>query len=200
MSTNPIDLNNVVAKGYQSKGLSPIAVETENSKEVSEIKASQPRLDTIELGNAKQNDIGAYTIDGKKLSEIKQDFANHNETFKKMVRVMIEKQGHSVNKIMKALSEGKEVNITVTVDSDTQKAAQDAISEDGYWGADKTSERILDFAKTLSGGDKTKIENLRNGFLEGFEKAKEAFGGELPEIAQQTYDKVIAGFDAWGNE
>ncbi|HEY5555703.1 hypothetical protein [Acetobacterium sp.] len=200
MSTNPIDLNNVVAKGYQSKGLSPIAVETEGSKEVSEIKASQPRLDTIELGNAKQNDIGAYTIDGKKLSEIKQDFANHNETFKKMVRVMIEKQGHSVNKIMKALSEGKEVNITVTVDSDTQKAAQDAISEDGYWGANKTSERILDFAKTLSGGDKTKIENLRNGFLEGFEKAKEAFGGELPEISQQTYDKVIAGFDAWENE
>ena len=198
MSTNPIDLNNVVAKGYQSKGLSPIAVETEGSKEVSEIKASKPRLDTIELGTTKQSDTGTYTIDGKKLSEIKQDFVNHNEAFKKMVQVMIEKQGYSVKGITKALSEGKEV--TITVDSETQKAAQAAISADGYWGADKTSERILDFAKALSGGDKTKIENLRNSFLEGFQKAKEAFGGELPEISQQTYDKVIAGFDAWGKE
>jgi len=157
-------------------------------------------LDTIEFVTTKQNDAGTYTIDGKKLSEIKQDFTDHNETFKKMVRVMIEQQGHSVSKIMKALSEGKDVDITVTVDSDTQKAAQDAISEDGYWGANQTSERILDFAKTLSGGDKTKIENLRNAFLDGFKQAKKAFGEALPEISQQTYDKVKAGFDAWEKE
>ncbi|MGV8906232.1 MAG: hypothetical protein ACOH15_06520 [Acetobacterium sp.] len=200
MSTNPIDLNNVIAKSYQPKAVSPISGDTEDSKETLITKPLEQKLDTIEFGTTKQNDTGSYTIDGKKLSEIKQDFMDHNETFKKMVRVMIEKQGHSANKIMKALSEGKDVDITVTVDPDTQKAAQDAISEDGYWGANQTSERILDFAKTLSGGDKTKITNLRNAFLEGFEQAKKAFGGELPEISQQTYDKVKAGFDAWENE
>lgn len=198
MSTNPIDNKNVIAQGYPSKNLSPIAGETEASKEVLTNKPVQPRLDIIELGTSKQSDIGTYTIDGKKLSEIKQDFINHNETFKEMVRVMIEKQGYSVKGISKALGEGKEV--TITVDSDTQKSAQDAISEDGYWGVNKTSERILDFAKTLSGGDKSKIETLRSAFAEGFDKAKEAFGGKLPEISQQTYDKVMAGFDAWEKE
>lgn len=198
MSTIPIDLNSVIAKGYPSKGLSPIVGETEDLKEVLITKPVQPRLDTIELGTAKPSDNGTYTIDGKKLSEIKQDFANHNETFKEMVRVMIEKQGYSVKGITKTLSEGKE--IIITVDSETQKSAQNAISEDGYWGVNKTSERILDFARTLSGGDKSKIENLRNAFLDGFEKAKEAFGGVLPEISQQTYDKVKAGFDAWEKE
>ena len=58
----------------------------------------------------------------------------------------------------------------------------------------------VDFAKALSGGDKSKIETLRNAFKEGFESAKEAFGGELPEISQQTYDKVMQGFDDWAKE
>jgi hypothetical protein len=86
------------------------------------------------------------------------------------------------------------------VDSETQAAAQEAISEDGYFGVNKTSERIIEFAKALSGGDKSKIESLRNAFEEGFESAKEAFGGELPEISQQTYDKVMQGFDDWAKE
>lgn len=198
MSTNPIDVNSTIPKGIQFKASSPVTGESETTKEVMSNKSLQPRLDVIELGNAKQDDMGTYTIDGKKLSEIKKDFSNHNESFKKMVRALFEKQGCKVNEILKALSEGKEV--TIKIDSKTQETAQEAISEDGYWGVSKTAERILDFAKTLSGGDKTKIETLRNAFLEGFDKAKEAFGGTLPEISQQTYDKVSEGFDAWEKE
>ena len=42
----------------------------------------------------------------------------------------------------------------------THSAGQKDIAEDGYWGVEKTSDRILDFAKALSGGDKDKADEL----------------------------------------
>ena len=35
----------------------------------------------------------------------------------------------------------------LTVDADTIAQAKKDIAEDGYWGVEKTSDRILDFAK-----------------------------------------------------
>lgn len=155
-------------------------------------------LDQISLGNKGQEDFGTYKIDTKKLAQIKQDFHKNTESFKVMVRSMIEKQGGNVSDVLKALARGEEVNITV--DADTKLSAQEAISEDGYWGVNQTSERILEFAKTISGGDKSKIDTLINAFKEGFEAAREAFGGKLPEISQKTFDKVMEGFEAWKAE
>lgn len=198
MNTNSIDANKLMAQNLQIKGMTQNADAKAEPQDVEKIKPVLPRLDSIELGNATSKDVGTYTVDRKKIDEIKQDFAKNTESFKKMVEAMLEKQGKKVSEVLKALSEGKDVDITV--DSETQAAAQEAISVDGYWGVDKTSERIVDYAKALSGGDKSKIEVLKNAFIEGFDKAKEAFGGELPEISQQTYDKVMKGFDAWEKE
>ena len=198
MNIKPMDNNTIVTKNTQAKGSSQTTGAPESIKETENVKIQQPRVDTLELGNSKNEDLGTYTVDRKKLNEIKQDFTKNTESFKKMVRLMLEKQGSKTNEILKNLSEGKEV--TVTVDSETQIAAQDAVSEEGYWGVSSTAERILDFAKTISGGDKSKIDLLRDAFEEGFSKAKEAFGGQLPEISQLTYDKVKEGFDAWEKE
>jgi len=198
MNIKPMDNNTIVTKNTQAKGSSQTTGAPESIKETENVKIQQPRVDTLELGNSKNEDLGTYTVDRKKLNEIKQDFTKNTESFKKMVRLMLEKQGSKTNEILKNLSEGKEV--TVTVDSEAQIAAQDAVSEEGYWGVSSTAERILDFAKTISGGDKSKIDLLRDAFEEGFSKAKEAFGGQLPEISQLTYDKVKEGFDAWEKE
>ena len=198
MNIKPMDNNTIVTKNTQAKGSSQTTGAPESIKETENVKIQQPRVDTLELGNSKNEDLGTYTVDRKRLNEIKQDFTKNTESFKKMVRLMLEKQGSKTNEILKDLSEGKEV--TVTVDSEAQIAAQDAVSEEGYWGVSSTAERILDFAKTISGGDKSKIDLLRDAFEEGFSKAKEAFGGQLPEISQLSYDKVKEGFDAWEKE
>jgi hypothetical protein len=155
----------------------------------------QLQTDQISLGNKNQENFGTYKVDAKKLAKIMQDFNKNTETFKLMVQNMIEKQGGKVNQVLEALANGEEV--LIEVDAETRAQAQDAISENGYWGVEQTSARILEFAKTISGGDPSKIDTLVNAFKEGFEKAKEAFGGELPEISQQTYDKVMEGFEAW---
>jgi hypothetical protein len=198
MNTNAIDANKSLNQAIQTKGITQNADVKVEPEAADKVQPVVQKLDSIELGTATSEDIGTYTVDRKKINEIKQDFARNTESFKKMVAAMLEKQGLKVNQVLKDLAEGKDVEITV--DSETQASAQEAISEDGYYGVNKTSERIIDFAKALSGGDKSKIETLRNAFKEGFESAKEAFGGELPEISQQTYDKVMQGFDDWANE
>ncbi len=82
-----------------------------------------------------------------------------------------------------------------TVDAATKAQAQADIAEDGYWGVNATSDRIVDFAVALAGEDPDKLEEMRSAFLQGFNKAKETWGGELPEISQRTYDAVMEKFD-----
>lgn len=82
-----------------------------------------------------------------------------------------------------------------TVDAATKAQAQADIAEDGYWGVNATSDRIVDFAVALAGDDPDKLEEMRSAFLKGFNKAKETWGGELPEISQKTYDAVMEKFD-----
>ena len=59
----------------------------------------------------------------------------------------------------------------------------------------QTSQRILDFAVALTGGDPSKIEAMRDAFKKGYEMAEKAWGGELPDICKDTYDAVFKGFD-----
>jgi len=75
--------------------------------------------------------------------------------------------------------------------------AQEAISENGYWGAKAVSQRILDFAKSISNGDPSKIDILRNAVEKAFSEVKEKLGGWLPEVSQRTYELVMKGFDEW---
>ena len=83
------------------------------------------------------------------------------------------------------------------ISPEDQAAAQEAISEDGYWGVKQTSERIVSFAKALVGGDPSRIEEMRDAFVKGYQAAEKAWGGSLPEISRQTYDAVMKLFDEW---
>lgn len=87
-----------------------------------------------------------------------------------------------------------------TVDAATKAQAEADIAEDGYWGVNQTSDRIVDFAKALCGGDPDKIDEMKDAFEKGFKQAKSTWGDELPEISQKTYDAVLEKFDAWKQE
>ncbi len=87
-----------------------------------------------------------------------------------------------------------------TVTEAAKLQAQEDISEDGYWGVEKTSERILDFAKALSGGDVSKADELLDAFKKGYEQATGAWGKDLPDISKETYKAVEEKFAAWKKE
>lgn len=75
----------------------------------------------------------------------------------------------------------------------------EADSED-FWGAEKTAQRILDFAKSLSGGNADAFETLRNAFEKGFGESEKIWGDKLPDVCYDTYDLVQKGFDEWEQE
>ena len=86
-----------------------------------------------------------------------------------------------------------------TIDEAAKAKAQEAISEDGYWGVEQTSQRIVDFAKALAGDDASKADELLSAFKKGYEQATKSWGRDLPDISKQTYDAVEKKFEAWKN-
>jgi hypothetical protein len=77
----------------------------------------------------------------------------------------------------------------------TPEDATELISEDGYFGVDKTSQRIVDFAINAFGNDPTKLDQMKDAIEKGFQEAAAVFGGKLPEISHQTYAAVIEKLD-----
>ncbi len=85
------------------------------------------------------------------------------------------------------------------VDAETKAQAQADIAEDGYWGVEQTSDRILDFAKALAGNDSSKAQELLDAFKKGYEQAEKTWGGKLPDISKRTYEAVEKKFNDWMN-
>lgn len=146
-----------------------------------------------------------YKPDYKKISAMKTQQTQNFAAFEQMVTKLFAKQGKKVDDFFQSILDGKGTNLRdqiaeLEVDEETAQWAQEAIGEDGVWGVDAVSGRILDFAKALSGGDPSKIDTLRAAVEKGFGQAESQWGGKLPEISQKTYDKVMAGFDEWANE
>ena len=77
----------------------------------------------------------------------------------------------------------------------SKEEASDLVSEDGFFGVNQTSERIANFVINGAGGDEGLLRAGRQGMLEGFKMAEEMWGGELPEISQQTMQKAVEMVD-----
>ncbi len=132
------------------------------------------------------------------IAQMKADTEARMTQLTDLVKKMMSQQGQTIglaDDMWKFLAKGD-----FEVDADTKAQAQADIAEDGYWGVEQTSERILDFAKALSGGDASKADLLLDAFKKGFEEATGAWGQDLPEISQKTYEAVEEKFAAWKAE
>lgn len=84
-------------------------------------------------------------------------------------------------------------------DEKTRAKAAEAISENGEWGVEAVSDRLVAFAKAISGNDKTKVGELKAAIAEGFKEAERILGGKLPEISQKTYEETMRKLDEWSS-
>lgn len=138
-------------------------------------------------------------VPGKKIANpdmvnfLKSESAARTEQLRQLVSQLICGQGKALgtaDDMWKFLAEGK-----FTVDPATKAQAQADIAEDGYWGVEATSDRIVDFAVALAGNDPDKLEEMRAAFEKGFKQATSTWGKNLPDISQRTYDAVQQKFD-----
>ncbi len=88
----------------------------------------------------------------------------------------------------------------IDLNSLSQEDAQALIAEDGYFGVDQTSDRIVHLATGIAGGDATRLDAIKQGVEKGFQEALDAFGGWLPDISHQTYDAVMKKLDEWAGK
>ena len=94
------------------------------------------------------------------------------------------------------VGEGKTVNL----EDLTPDEAAKLVADDGYWGVEQTSDRIVEFATSLAGGDPALLEKIKEGVVKGFEMAKKDFGMELPEISRKTFEAVMRKLDEWAQQ
>ncbi len=134
-----------------------------------------------------------YKPDTALINKLKADADARTSQLRSLVEQMMGKQATTygnANDIWSFLRSGN-----YTVDPATKAQAQADIAEDGYWGVTQTSDRIIQFATALTGGDPDKIEAMRDAFKKGYAQAEKTWGGSLPEISQKTYDAVMEKFD-----
>jgi hypothetical protein len=185
-----------------SKATSSKASEKEEVKEPSN-SSTKEIIDTLEITNTGSKTT--YKADTETIKKAIEEADMKYGLLKDLVTKLFTKQG---NKGVEAnwdalIASGKlgDALKNITVDEDTKLQAQKDIAEDGYWGVKQTSQRTLDFAKALTGGDPSKADSMLDAYKKGFKDAENAFGGEgkLPKICYDTYDAVIKGFDEWKN-
>ncbi len=84
---------------------------------------------------------------------------------------------------------------TIDLGTLSPEAAKELVSDEGYFGVEKTSQRIVDFAINAFGNDPTRLTQMKDAIEKGFKEAADVFGGMLPEISHQTYAAVMDKLD-----
>ena len=185
----------VNTKSYEAKSKDTGASKAEGRKDVYGDAAVYER--SAEAGTVSAKNM---TVDRDALvAQLKADSEKQVSSLMDIVKKTISGQGKAIgmastDDMWKFLASGN-----FTVDAETKAQAQKDIAEDGYWGVEKTSDRIVDFAKALSGGDEKKADELIGAFKKGFEEATKTWGKTLPDISQRTYDRVLEKMDNWKN-
>lgn len=173
-------------------------VDTNNSKVTDKTEKKDSAV-TYEKTSEKDRDSSKqiYKPDLDVVQKMKSESEARSAQLRNLVEQMLTKQGTAFNNgtnIYDLLRTGK-----VTVDPATAAQAKEDISEDGYWGVKQTSDRLVSFAKALTGGDPSKADEMIAAFKKGYEQAAKSWGGELPGICKQTYDVTIEKLTEWKN-
>lgn len=197
MSVNGITSTSTAYEAYQAS--QPVKTNTETA--AANVTATEDVAAVYEPSKESETSKSQsvnYAQNTELVNKLKADAEAHTQQLQNIVQQLMTKQGqtyNTANDIWKFLASGN-----FTVDVATKEQAEKDIAEDGYWGVEQTSDRIIDFAKALTGGDPSKIEDMREAFKKGYEQAEKTWGGELPEISKKTYDAVMEKFDKMAEE
>jgi hypothetical protein len=201
MSVNGVTSNQVTAAYNYSATEN---VKADAASESTKVESSSPAADAGAVYEPSKESASAstgkttYKPDTNLINKMKADADARTAQLRSLVEKMMTGQADTYGKANDIWSFLRKGNYTV--DPATRAQAQADIAEDGYWGVNQTSDRIIDFAKALTGGDPDKIEDMRDAFEKGFKKAGKTWGGDLPDISQRTYDAVMEKFDKMAEE
>ncbi|MHA6259967.1 hypothetical protein ACXYMX_08625 [Sporosarcina sp. CAU 1771] len=173
------------------KSSEPASVRQDTVKENE--RSNNKQIDKYIPSNKEQSVVyekPTYKVDTNTINRLKAESEKAYEHLRNLVHELLERQGLKFNDVA---SEDKEF----FVDDQSRLEAQQAIGEGGAYSPEMVSDRIVEFANAISGGDKSKFDQLKNAIEDGFKEAKEMLGGVLPDISQKTYDLVMEKLNEW---
>jgi len=178
----------------------------DNNKQTTKMSSSEGHKETnlvaasyeSTVKSQEEKKLDSYTVDLEKVKAMKEETdLRMLELFKDTTLKTSLKQLGGVRGILEKLRNGEKVTLEIEFTAEDVEQAKIDVAEGGYWSAEETSSRLVDFAKALSGGDPEKAAMLKDSFVEAFKEIEEMFGGELPELSYETYDLTMSKFDAW---
>lgn len=172
------------------------AAKTNTSKDANTTNSavSAKEYDGVIYEPSSSNATHAY--DKTIVDKLKQDAEERTSQLRSLVEDMFTKQGttYDDSTFWNMIREGN-----YQVDPEVAAKAAEDVSEDGYWGVKQTSERMVSFAKAITGGDTSKAAAMKAAIKEGYKAAAKMWGGELPEISKKTLEATMKGIDDWVN-
>jgi len=130
-----------------------------------------------------------------KLDELWRDTNHAGEAVRKLIASALGKDDASGQGFWAVRAKG------IKLSEADRAQAQEMISEDGFFGVKKTTERIMDFAKAMvgEGASDAQIENMRKAVQKGFDEVARMFGGfdKLPQVTKDTHAAIMQAFDDW---
>lgn len=136
-----------------------------------------------------------YTKDSATVERLKQDAEMRKQRLIELVQKSLGKQAgtfQTLSDMFQAIKDGK-----VKVDPNAVEQAKKDVAEDGYWGVKQTSDRLVEMAKALSGGDASKADEMMAAIEKGFNQATKSWGGELPDICKDTLAAAKEKLTQW---
>ena len=164
------------------------AVSTKNAEtaETAEAVSTNAEAATFEADGGRSYSSATrtgYTVDADTIERLKSE---NEARMANLVQQMLGKQ-ISKNNILEAIGSGK-------FSAEDIAQAQKDTAEDGYWGVEQTSDRLVKFAVALTGGDPDKLDGMIAAFEKGYGEAEKQWGGTLPELAQRTREATLKKF------
>lgn len=196
-----MDLNTISSNvGYAASTYkSSVAGKTDTAKETNSKDAAvvyEKSGESVKSDSAKKK----YQVDTATIDKLKADADARTAQLRSIVEQLISKQADTAGKSgLWELFTPENIEKS-DISPETIAQAKEDVAEDGYWGVKQTSERILDFAKALTGGDPSKIDEMKKAIEKGFAAAEKMWGKELPEISKQTHEAVMKGLEDWANQ
>jgi len=185
-------------------------IKNEQAKSSAAVQNADKKSSTLKETNQKENVQDEYiqsektTTDTTKqiykrdtatVERLKQDAALRKQQLIELVQKTLNKQGstfQTLSDMFNAIKDGK-----LNVDPKEIEQAKKDVAEDGYWGVKQTSDRLVEMAKALSGGDASKADEMIAAIEKGYKQATAAWGDELPDICKDTLAAAKEKLTQW---
>ena len=183
-----MDVSNVNAKHSGAYGVTEKSGKTA-AEEAKESTLKETEAASYEADGGRTYSASAtrktYKMDTETVERLKSE---NEQRMANLVRQMLNQQIDKSN-MWERLRTGQ-----FTADAATIKQAQADIADDGYWGVEQTSDRLVQYATALTGGDPEKLDTMIAAFEKGYAAAEKAWGGTLPDLAQRTREATLKKF------